>query len=336
MVERAFSLDGVNDYVSIPDDSSLDLVGTDFTIDFWLKTTDPDALYLKKYPGLTGPGWGIAQGGSFATTLGFWDGTAWRLSGVSVTTGNWVHIAVVGRISTSQLTWYINGAQGVTVPFTPIANTTAPLFFGTEVPGGAFHLNGLLDEVEIFNRALDQPEIQSIFDAGSSGKCKLPVIEPANSNKYCIIGSSTGLGWPWTLASFSGSVAPLTAGDTATQLATAWVASINNPVNNPAQVVTANQLGVGQDHCFTITPGGQTLTVDTCTVTGGPGCSFNPTVIEVLPVGGIVELLGQSESPAALSGSSSGSDYTAPIAAAVVAGALALAASGWYARRRFR
>ena len=64
MVGQAFSFDGVNDFVSIADPgpgSALDLVNTDFTIDFWLKTTDPEALYLKKYPGTGGAGWAIGQ-----------------------------------------------------------------------------------------------------------------------------------------------------------------------------------------------------------------------------------------------------------------------------------
>lgn len=50
-------------------------------------------------------------------------------------------------------------------------------------------------------------------------------------------------------------------------------------------------------------------------------------------VGGIVELLGQSESPGDASGSSA-RDYTAPIAAVAVA-VVALAAGGWYAKRRW-
>ena len=53
------------------------------------------------------------------------------------------------------------------------------------------------------------------------------------------------------------------------------------------------------------------------------------------PVGGTVDLFGQAESPADASGSASPRDYTAPIAAAV-AGVLALAAGGWYLRRRVR
>ena len=50
-------------------------------------------------------------------------------------------------------------------------------------------------------------------------------------------------------------------------------------------------------------------------------------------VGGTVELRG--DSPADSSASASARDYTAPIAAAIAAGALVLAAAGWYARRRW-
>ncbi len=53
-------------------------------------------------------------------------------------------------------------------------------------------------------------------------------------------------------------------------------------------------------------------------------------------VGGTTELVVDVGEPAAERGTSAG-DHTAPVAAAVAAGAvLALAAGGWYARRRFR
>ena len=35
------------------------------------------------------------------------------------------------------------------------------------------YFNGLIDEVEIFSRALTQAEVQAIFNAGSAGKCKV-------------------------------------------------------------------------------------------------------------------------------------------------------------------
>ncbi len=63
------------------------------------------------------------------------------------------------------------------------------------------------------------------------------------------------------------------------------------------------------------------------------GLAAEGTVTYAAAVGGTVELLGQSESPADASGSSA-RDYTAPMAA-VAGAALVLAAAGWYARRRW-
>jgi hypothetical protein len=61
----------------------------------------------------------------------------------------------------------------------------------------------------------------------------------------------------------------------------------------------------------------------------------SPTPTPAPGVGGMVELGGSSDAPAQASGSSSGSDYTALVAAAVLAAVVALTATGWYARRRW-
>jgi hypothetical protein len=97
----------------------------------------------------------------------------------------WSHIAATYDSTTGVLNLYDNG--------TLIATSTAPV--GTQIgfnehelsigsrqsggPGGgtgpydlSFH--GLVDEVEIFNRALSQAEVASIYNAGSDGKCKTP------------------------------------------------------------------------------------------------------------------------------------------------------------------
>ena len=51
-------------------------------------------------------------------------------------------------------------------------------------------------------------------------------------------------------------------------------------------------------------------------------------------VGGVVELVADADAPADVSGSSA-RDYAAPIAAAIATAVVALAAGGWYARRRW-
>jgi len=40
------------------------------------------------------------------------------------------------------------------------------------ISSDVWEFNGLIDEVEIYNRALSQSEIQDIYNAGSAGKCK--------------------------------------------------------------------------------------------------------------------------------------------------------------------
>ena len=56
------------------------------------------------------------------------------------------------------------------------ANTilnNVPLTMGSRNAGGV-PTKGIIDEVEIYNCALSAQEIQSIFNAGAAGKCKVP------------------------------------------------------------------------------------------------------------------------------------------------------------------
>lgn len=76
---------------------------------------------------------------------------------------------------------YVNGIQisGTAQVFgdggipASIANTDKPVFIGAAQSTFVFgHVDGIIDEVEIYNRALSSSEIQAIFAAGSAGKCK--------------------------------------------------------------------------------------------------------------------------------------------------------------------
>jgi hypothetical protein len=72
-------------------------------------------------------------------------------------------------------TLYRNGAivAGPTNLGTFTPQTSFDLYFAVRVAGDAplNHYGGLLDEIELFNRALSQAEIQAIFNADSAGKC---------------------------------------------------------------------------------------------------------------------------------------------------------------------
>ena len=69
---------------------------------------------------------------------------------------------------------YWNGDPVVSGPSACIDSTTFPLVWGRRNDDRGFFHNGLIDDVEIFNRALSAEEITKIFSAGSAGKCLAP------------------------------------------------------------------------------------------------------------------------------------------------------------------
>jgi formylglycine-generating enzyme required for sulfatase activity/predicted Ser/Thr protein kinase len=83
--------------------------------------------------------------------------------------GKWYHLAVTKSGTT--FTTYVNGvAVGSEMSRSPIARPSAPLTIG-QAEGLGF-MNGTLDEVAIYDRALSAAELLAITNAAGAGKCK--------------------------------------------------------------------------------------------------------------------------------------------------------------------
>ena len=84
------------------------------------------------------------------------------------------HIA--GVYTGSALEFYLDGVlqSANPYPYLPF-NNNRDVFIGRAFGGGTpqRHFRGLVDEVEVHNRALSASEILTIFNAGSAGKCKV-------------------------------------------------------------------------------------------------------------------------------------------------------------------
>ena len=182
MVGQAFSFDGVDDVVDIPDSSSLDFPNAPFTVEMWAYRTSTSPLQhlLGKRNNCTGSntegnyqlGWNSAGGGHYFFGNPGGPETA---APADFPLNTWVHIA--GTFDGSNYRLYINGELIQTVPGTTGPVNDAPLRLGNS--GSCEPFGGRLDEVEVFNRALSQPEIQSIFRAGGSGQCRECVPAPS-------------------------------------------------------------------------------------------------------------------------------------------------------------
>jgi len=181
-VGQAFSFSSDGDGVVIPHTNNLNLQSPGFTADFWMKgiknQSDPDFLatiFEKSHGWVDNTGWAFqvdTTNGAPRFAIGDGSGFPEIIGAVDVLDGNFHYIA--GTWDGSTMWLYVDGVlQGTDSNSTP-ANNTRDLNIGFTWGGGTPRrfFRGIVDELEIFNRALSQTEIQTVYNAGSAGKCK--------------------------------------------------------------------------------------------------------------------------------------------------------------------
>jgi Concanavalin A-like lectin/glucanases superfamily len=108
----------------------------------------------------------------FLTRVGL-DGV---LQGVIIPNTNWHHVAVTK--SQGAVVFYLDGVgTKVATSYDPGFSFATSLSIGIRADILEDAFPGLIDEVEIYNRALSASEILMIFNAGSAGKCKPKLCE---------------------------------------------------------------------------------------------------------------------------------------------------------------
>jgi len=89
--------------------------------------------------------------------------------GPVLTVSQFYHLAATAQ--SRVVTLYLNGAAVAQKPMT--LNTQTDQFYIGQFGGDTSRsLQGLVDEVSVYNRALSAAEIQAIYGAGRAGKCK--------------------------------------------------------------------------------------------------------------------------------------------------------------------
>lgn len=172
---RSMTFNGTTASVKVADSSALNLSGTTMSLALWVK---PDGTGTRQTL--------LAKSGSQAyrlflnsdetigLSLALPDGTlAQATSPFAVPDGAWTHVAVTLSISSTQATisFYLNGVSNGSQTLSSISQIRAAagaLTFGVlDATSNAEAFSGSLDDIRIYNRALEASEVNSIFKIGT-------------------------------------------------------------------------------------------------------------------------------------------------------------------------
>lgn len=168
-------------YLSIADasQSGLDLT-TAFTFSFWINVTKPTngvtISFIDKYLGTGNQRSYRLYYYNSSGTYTFYSDLSGDGSGAdeyilnyTLTDSTWYHIVYVWNGSTKKHTLYINGSsQGEQTGSltSSLFNSTAPFYLGNG-QGLNTTLNGTMDEVGVWSRALSSTEISQLYNSGN-------------------------------------------------------------------------------------------------------------------------------------------------------------------------
>ncbi len=171
---NALSFDGVNDYVNAGNDNSISNLSENFSVLVWFKLYSlPEAgqyPHIVSQRDLSSSTWNIIVHSDFNGNLSFsvpYSTTAANGRIITPILNTWYHLSVV--IQTKVIYMYINGVEQSYVSRTTgvgtrTLNSSIPIGIGNRIGGGR-DVNGSIDEVRIYNRALSANEISASYNA---------------------------------------------------------------------------------------------------------------------------------------------------------------------------
>ncbi len=163
---KAYSLNGTNEYILLPSSINNLLNPEQITVSAWAKAdtlTGYRPILTEHY----GPDLkvrfmlGVFTDGYIAA--GFYDGSAWRFTYVTGTTGSWVHYAATYDRTSIKL--YVNGSQVASISETGPMSGSEAWYIGKRWDLND-HFDGLIDDVQIHNVAFTSTEITTLYNGG--------------------------------------------------------------------------------------------------------------------------------------------------------------------------
>jgi hypothetical protein len=209
-VGQAFRFDGFSSYLEVPDSPLWDFGTNDFTFELWANFSATNFSLAAGDGSMVLLAHDEESGTRNKWLFGFGGGEIYfYINGAGATshflaeapfnpqTNQWYHLGLTREGSVYRL--YLNGAPAATeTNSSPIPSANAPLTIGQAED---FFMQGLMDEISIYDRALTPGEIAGIYQAGSFGTCHssqpFTIAQPGfNSSRqfqFQILGGQAGV-----------------------------------------------------------------------------------------------------------------------------------------------
>ncbi|MCW5558716.1 MAG: hypothetical protein KIT22_12925, partial [Verrucomicrobiae bacterium] len=163
--QQGFVLDGAGAFVEIGDGAAGNVAGGDFTVSLWVNFagTTGEQVLIEKWAQGTRAGWSLAKSADHRLRLTLGNGAGEEAvvesAPLGFTAGRWLPVAA--RRQGNQFALFTNGVVVASGSHALDLTSPATLKFGSHEGTGAF-LNGRMDEVTLYRRALTDGEVASV------------------------------------------------------------------------------------------------------------------------------------------------------------------------------
>lgn len=178
-IGKALTFNGSNQYVNASNGSSVQL--STGTVEAWVKATTPGSSYAGIVVKQNAYSLYLKNGVLMTIDP---NGAVDRSTGVSVADGAWHHVVMTFQSGVANGTvLYVDGQSKLTTTMT-VSNQSSPLVMGATSTTPGDPLNGTIDEVKVYSRALSSTEVANAYTAGNAGVTSavtIPSITPGAS-----------------------------------------------------------------------------------------------------------------------------------------------------------
>ena len=204
---EALSFDGTNDYVGLADNAALNAT-TSFTFTAWVRRAATGSWQVLFQHGATSGNWGVYFSDGNQMDFSEWGVSDLRAGSALTDTANWHHVAwVKAGDSGTNVTFYVDGTV-VGAVATGGATAGGAKRIGGDAWYEADYFNGLIDNVRLYDRALNPGELQADMTtavSNTSAPCAY-TLAPTSASVAGTGGSgtvtlTTGAGCTWTASS---------------------------------------------------------------------------------------------------------------------------------------